>query len=95
MRAELRSLAVTVLGLALLPTSALGATVDRDTETGVITIVGQGVDADDITVERTSMFDIISSDGAVLDNLSSECDPPGTAGTLFCDRASSFAVDLG
>ena len=44
MRTALRLLALAVLGLALFPAAAPGATVDRDTETGVITIVDDSRD---------------------------------------------------
>jgi hypothetical protein len=39
MGAATRSLAIAALGLALLPAAALGASVNRDTQTGVLTIV--------------------------------------------------------
>ena len=48
----LRCLAVTLAGLVLLPAVASGATVDRDEDTGIITIVGEGTDADDVLGRR-------------------------------------------
>jgi hypothetical protein len=90
----LRCLAVTIAGLALLPAVAAGAIVDRDAGTGIITIVGEATDADDVLVERTSMFDIVSRTGANLVNNSGEC-TGGGADPVVCPRGSSLAVDLG
>ena len=50
MGAALRFLALAALALALAPSGALGATVDRDAGTGVITIVDDVDAADDILV---------------------------------------------
>ena len=95
MRAALRLLALTVVGVALFPAAAPGATVDRDTETGVITIVDREVaTADDITVERTPTVDVISRVGGDLDNPSIDCDGGG-ADPVECPPGTSFAVDLG
>jgi Putative metal-binding motif/RTX calcium-binding nonapeptide repeat (4 copies) len=93
MGATLRSLAVAVLGLALLPAAAAGATVDRDTQTGVITIVDDVATADDILVERTAALDIVSRAGGGLTNNSSECTTVGE--TVQCPKGTSVAVDLG
>jgi hypothetical protein len=89
-----RCLVVAVAGLFLLPGVAPGATVERDVDTGVITVLGQAADADDILVERTSMFDIVSRAGGGLVNNSSDC-TGGGADPVLCPRGSSFAVDLG
>ncbi|MDP9294749.1 MAG: MopE-related protein [Actinomycetota bacterium] len=93
MGAALRYLAVAVLGLTSLPAGALGATVDRDKQTGVITIVDDVATADDITVERTTTLDIISRAGGGLTNNSGECAAVGD--TVQCPKGSSIAVDLG
>ena len=90
----LRCLAVAVAGLALLPAVASAAFVDRDDETGVITIVGEATDADEILVERTSMFDIVSRTGANLTNNSGVC-TGGGADPVVCPRGTSISVDLG
>jgi hypothetical protein len=92
MGAALRLLAVAVAGLALLPAPAPGATVDRDTETGVITILDDLATADDLAVERTTTLDIISRVGGDLTNNSGECN--AVAETVQCPRGSSLAVDL-
>jgi len=91
----IRFLAAALLALALLPAGALGATVDRDTETGVITIVDNELDtADDIEVERTTAVDIVRNDGGGLtDESDGQCTAVGD--TLECTRGTSFAVDLG
>ena len=95
MVAAVRLLAVAVLSLALLPAAAPGATVDRDTETGVITIVDREVaTADDITVERTPTLDVISRVGGDLINNSIDCDGGG-ADPIECPLGTSLAVDLG
>jgi hypothetical protein len=93
MRAALRSFAVVVLGLTLLPAAAPGATVDRDTQTAVITIIDDVGTADDILVERTAALDIVSRTGGGLTNNSGECMAVGD--TVQCPRGSSIAVDLG
>ena len=64
MRAPFRLLSIAVLGLAWLPAAAPGATVDRDPDTGVITIVDDVATADDITVERTATLDIVAGAAA-------------------------------
>ena len=52
MGGALRCLAVIAFGLALAPGSASAALVDRDSDTGVITIVDDVDVADDILVVR-------------------------------------------
>ena len=90
-RAPFRLLSIAVLGLAWLPAAAPGATVDRDPDTGVITIVDDVATADDITVERTATLDIVA--GAGLTHFSGECTV--VAETVECPLGSSVAVDLG
>ena len=94
MGAATRSLAVAALALALVPAGAAAATVDRDTVTGVITIVGEANDADAITVEPAATADVITRAGGGLTNNSGEC-TGGGADPVSCPRGSSFAVDLG
>jgi hypothetical protein len=94
MRRPLRCLALTVLALATLPGAAHAATVDRDSITGIITIVDNAAAADNILVERTSMFDIISHTGGTLDT-NNNADCPQVGETVQCIKGSSFAVDLG
>ena len=93
MRTALLLLAIAALGLALLPAAAPGATVNRDTDTRIITILDDLAEADDITVERTATLDIISRAGGGLTDLSFEC--AVAADTVECPRGSSLAVDLG
>jgi hypothetical protein len=93
MVAGLRLLAIALLGLALLPAAALGATVDRDAGTGVITIVDDLATADDIAVNRTATLDIVSRAGGGLTNNGGCAD--GAGGTVECQRGTSIAVDLG
>jgi hypothetical protein len=50
--------------------------------------------ADDILVERTSMFDIVSRAGGGLANNTGDC-TGGNADPVVCPRATSLAVDLG
>jgi hypothetical protein len=92
--AAFRALAVAVLAFTLLPAGAPAATVDRDTETGVITIIDDVAALDDITVQRTTALDIISRAGGGLTNNSGEC-ALGVGGTVECPQGSSIAVDLG
>jgi Putative metal-binding motif/RTX calcium-binding nonapeptide repeat (4 copies) len=91
MGAAIRSVAVAVVGLALLPAAALGATVDRDTATGVLTIVDDVPAADDIVVQRVGGIDRISAAG--LNNDTSDCTTVGA--TIECPLSTSIAVDLG
>jgi hypothetical protein len=93
MAAGLRFLAIALLGLALLPAAALGATVDRDAGTGVITIVDDLATADDIAVNRTATLDIVSRAGGGLTNNSGDCNAVGD--TVECPKGTSIAVDLG
>jgi hypothetical protein len=86
-----RSLSVAVLGLALLPAAALGASVTRDTQTGTLTIVDNDDATDDIVVQRTGAIDRISGPG--LSNDTSDCTPDGAA--IECPLSTSIAVDLG
>jgi hypothetical protein len=100
MRRALRSLIVAALTVVALPAAAHAATLDHDTTTGLIEIVDSGANADDIVVEQTSMFDIISQHGAGgLANNSPDCtdQPPDT---VLCPRLpkpafTSLSVDLG
>jgi hypothetical protein len=90
----LRSIAVAVLALALLPAAASAATVDRDAQTGSITIIDDVGVADNIFVQRTGDVDTISRDGGGLTNNSGDCSGGGAA-PVACPAGSSFAVDLG
>ncbi len=89
----LRCLLVTAAGLALLPAAALGAAVERDAETGIITIVDQN-GAAHITVDRASSSDILVKDpnGGLS---STTCTPSPDATLVTCSSGSSIAVDLG
>jgi hypothetical protein len=84
-----------VAGLVLVPATARAdATVDRDDETGVITIVGDD-DVNDIRVERVDTLDIVrrlSGSGVTVGGETAECTQAGT--TVECARGSSFSVDL-
>ena len=94
MGAAARSVAIAVVGLALLPAAALGASVNRDTETGVLTIVDDDSDAvdDNIVVERVGgTTDQVR--GAGLTNDSSDCTTAGAA--IDCPLSTSVAVNLG
>jgi hypothetical protein len=92
---RLLAIAIALLGLASLPAGASAATVDRDTETGVITIVDDVGIADDILVARSGGVDTISRVGG---GLTTNSEPPCTddgGNTVSCPAGSSFAVDLG
>jgi hypothetical protein len=94
MGAPARSLAIAALGLALLPAAALGASVNRDTETGVLTIVdGDNVNVDDtIVVERVGgALDQVR--GAGLTNDSADCTT--VVAGINCPLSTSVAVNLG
>jgi hypothetical protein len=96
--ATLRLIALSLFALALIPAGASAATVNRDTETGVITILGDGTDADTIVVERNAGGDTISDpDGGLIDGTGGVCEQTGTntGEALTCPEATSFAVDLG
>jgi hypothetical protein len=90
---RLLAIAIALLGLASLPAGASAATVDRDTETGVITIVDDVGTADDIRVTRAAGVDTVSRDG-VLTNNSGDCTQLA-ADKVGCPQGSSIAVDLG
>src|SRR5213075_1805338 len=100
MHRALRCLLLTVLAVVALPAAAHAATVDHDTTRGLIEILDSGANADDIAVEQTSMFEIISQHGAGgLANISPDCtdQPPDT---VLCPRLpkpafTSLSVDLG
>ena len=96
MGGAVRSLAVVVAGLALMPAVASAATVDRDDATGVITIVDGANATDDIRVRRDSdpAFDVISNAGPG-GLVSATCDQPQANGPVTCPRGSSYSVDLG
>jgi hypothetical protein len=88
-----RSLAIAVLLLALLPSTALGAVVDRDDDTGIITI-RDDVDApDEITVTRDAAIDRIERTGGGLTSNTADCDEVA-ADTVECPAGTSIAVDL-
>jgi hypothetical protein len=92
MGAARRSLAIAGLALALLPAGALGATVDRDADTGIITIVDADAVADDILVDRTDTQDTVSRTGGFT-STPGDCDVDGD--TVACPIGRGFAVDLG
>ena len=82
------------VGLALLPAAALGASVNRDTETGVLTIV----DDDSVAVDDTIVVERVGGTtdqvrGAGLTNDSSDCTTAGAA--IDCPLSTSVAVNLG
>jgi hypothetical protein len=82
--------------LVALPAAAQAANVDRDQTTNMLVIVDNaGVD-DDILVERTSMFDIISdhSPTATMSTTASDCTLDAAGDVVTCPRSSSIAVDL-
>ncbi len=91
MGAAARSLAIAAVGLALLPAAAIGASVNRDTETGVLTIVDDVSATDDILVARDGGIDRISAAG--LTNDTSDCTTVDA--TIECPLSTSIAVDLG
>src|SRR5215218_2184076 len=88
-------LAVVVAGVLLTPAAAEAATVDRDPVTGVIVIVDDVAQADDITVERTSTIDRITRVGGGLTVGGASRCAGGGAAPVECPRGSSFSVDLG
>jgi hypothetical protein len=90
-----RLITLALLALALsVPAGAQAATVDRDTETGVITIVDDVATADDILVQRSGGLDVVTRVGGGLTNNSGDCSDDG-GNTVSCPAGSSFAVDLG
>src|SRR4051794_14138782 len=105
MRRALRPLIVAALMVVALPGAAHAATVDHDTTTGLIEILDSGANADDIVVEQTSMFVIITQHGAggLANDPFDDCteEPPDTPPDVVqCPRLSkpaftSLSVDLG
>lgn len=93
MRAALRLLALTVVGVALFPSAAQAAAVSLDPDTGIITIVDDLAAEDDITVERTEAADVIRGNGGAVTD-SGECDQV-SVDTVECQPGTSIAVDLG
>jgi hypothetical protein len=92
MGSVLGCLALGAAALLLMPAAASAdALVDRDPDTGVITIVADG-SADDIEVQRTSTQDIVSRVGGGL-TAGSGCSANGQ--NIECARGSSLSVDLG
>ena len=96
MGGAVRSLAVVVAGLVLMPAVASGATVDRDDTTGVITIVDGANATDDIRVRRDSdpAFDVISNAGAGGLTIGGTLECAVVAAGVRCPRGSSYSVDL-
>ena len=90
----LRSGIVAVLALGLLPGLAAGARVDRDAETGIVTIVDDLDAVDEITITQTSGQHVISRVGGGLTNASLVC-TGGDPDPVSCPLATSIAVDLG
>jgi hypothetical protein len=88
-----RWLLVVLVALLLLPATASASRVDRDSDTGIITIVDDLNAADDIELERTDSVDIVRREGGGLMSNSGDCDVVGD--TVECERGSSFAIDLG
>ena len=89
-------LAIAVASLLLAPAAALGdVVVDRDDDTGVITIVDQDGLANDIAITQDQTNDTITNTGAggLVEN-SSTCAQQQVNGPVTCDPASSFSVDL-
>ena len=95
MPAAVRILAVALLGLALLPGAALGATVDFDAATKEIEIRDNDDATDNIQFFRNQDFDVITSIGGTLTENSSagECSLQAPD-TVQCQHGSSIAVDL-
>ena len=96
MGAARRSLAIAGLALALLPAGAFAnATIARDDQTGIVTIVGDGV-ADDILYKRDGATDTVSRVGGGL-TPSGDCaaaQPPQDPDDVECPAATSIAADL-
>jgi hypothetical protein len=97
MAGAVRPLVLAIALLALLPVAAFGAEVDRDAETGIVTItdLNDGAD-DDIRVSRSDTTDTIVQAGAGDLEAFGECTQavPGT-GPVECPAGTSYAVDLG
>ena len=91
----LRSGIVAVLALGLLPTAAAGdVSVNRDADTGILTLVEFAAAPDQITVEQTPGQHRIRSTGVLNDDSGGAC-LPGDPGELRCPLGTSIAVDLG
>ena len=90
-----RCLGVVAAALLLLPAVASAdVVVDRDSVSGVITIVDNAGSADDVEVERSSTLDTISRTGGGLTlGNTTECTAVGQ--DIECPRGSSLSVDLG
>jgi hypothetical protein len=89
-------LLIAVLALLLLPAGAAAdITVDRDSTTGVLTIVGDGM-ADNVGVARAGGFDKVTRAGGGVTDNSGVCPvDPDDADKLDCPQSTSIAVDLG
>jgi hypothetical protein len=94
MGAALRLLTLAAIALALLPAAALGAVVDRDAGTGIITIIDDVAQADSIGVVRSGGFDTVTRNGGGLFSNTADCDELA-ADTVRCPQGTSIAVDLG
>jgi Putative metal-binding motif/RTX calcium-binding nonapeptide repeat (4 copies) len=92
--ATLRLIALSLFALALIPAGASAATVDRDTGTGVITIVDDVPAANTILVVRSGGTDTITDEAGGLANNSGDCSDDGGT-TVTCPASTSLAVDLG
>ena len=91
----LRLFVLVLLGLALFPASALGVSINRDTDTGVITIVDDVATTDDIQVARSGGIDAISRVGGGLVSFNDDCTDDAGGTVIECPQGSSIAVDLG
>jgi hypothetical protein len=89
----LRLLVIAVFALAVAPAAASAATVERDADSGVIRIIGDG-QADDITVEQTSASHLITNTGPG-GLTSNTCDLIPMTGQWSCPGGTSIAIDLG
>ena len=94
MGVTLRVLALALVGLALLPAGALAATVDRDTGTGVITIVDGARDDRRHHGRAPRRLDIVGHAGGGLVERQRRLRPRSRRGRVPA-AASSIAVDLG
>jgi hypothetical protein len=90
----LRLVTLILFALALVPASAPAATVNRDTETGIITILGENTDTDDILVARGDGVDAVSDPGGGL-SAGGDCTLVVVDTRVECPQATSLAVDLG
>ena len=89
-------LVISVLALLVLPAGAAAAvTVDRDSTTGVITIVDGDGNADDIFLGRAAGVDTITrAGGGLAIGATVECSGGGP-NPVECPAGTSIAVDLG